>query len=182
MSSLRLTWLLVALNLLVLFWAVSVYQYEYQDEAAGQSTLKKGVELPDFPVFIPQVGEDYPDILERPLFNELRSLAESETGEIVKVTKNRDNRSLLKLVGVVLLPEGSRALILKPDRTIEKVAPGQKVDGWELLSINDDSVQLEQSGKKLQLQLERKSEPQSKRKQRTGPVRRKQGSRKPERG
>lgn len=181
MSSLRLTWLLAALNVLVLFWAVSVYQNEYKDEILVTSKAKKSIELPTLPIFIPQTVDQFSDILDRPIFNEFRLPSENETTAIEKVSKNSDNGSLLKLVGVVLLPEGSQALILKPDRKVEKVTTGQKVDGWELMSINKDRVVLEQSGKKLRLQLDRKSQYVPSRKQRAPPVRRKQDSRKPAR-
>ena len=158
MSSVRLTWLLIVLNLLAVLWAVSVYKSDDQVEIISTAPTEKPVELPAFPAFIPQSGEAYLEIVDRPLFNELRQPPENEEVPIEKVTKNRDNRTLLKLVGVALQPEGSQALILKPDRTVEKISTGQKIDGWELLSIDEESVLLQQSGQELRLLLERKSQ------------------------
>lgn len=159
MNSLRLTWLLVVLNLVTAsgLFIVAVQHREVLEKTGAGAGLE--FELPSIPVYQSGFQSDYSGIIDRPLFDESRRPPEkaAESGKIQPDSQST-NASEFKLVGVVISPENSQALLLKPGSEVKKLEPGNKIDDWQLESINADSVVLVRGAQKAEIKLERKSQ------------------------
>jgi len=156
MNSLRLTWPLLILNLIMLYllYTISTHKIEPVSGVTADASVLR--ELPSLPEHELAVSLESTDILERPLFNADRRPVEiTEPAEIEALNTANTNAADFKLVGVVMSPDGSQALLLKSDRQIESVFLGNKIEGWKLQSIDPDSIVLVKGVKTIQLELER---------------------------
>lgn len=170
MNSLRLTWLLAGLNLVALFLLFSVYVEQAGPGKYEAAAGKINQDMPTVPELTANTIGDISEILERPLFNEDRRPIEI-TEPVVSTKKTPANDTLdYKLVGVALLPENTQALLQTKKREIERVKLGERIDGWELTSVEADSVVLVKAGKEVQLMLERTSPTVKKTKRRFNPT------------
>jgi hypothetical protein len=152
-----MTWLLVALNLLAAYWLISVYGQDRRLQAGAAVDAVGQSNIPPLPVYEPVLDSDISAILERPLFNETRQPEKTDDEDVDDKGQNSDiNR--YRLIGVVLLPEISQALLLMPNREIEEIRLGEKFEGWELKSIDADNAVFEKAGTTVELPLERKSD------------------------
>ena len=160
MNSLRLTWLLVALNLVVIFVLLSVFVEKSEPGRGVEAVAGKVVQdLPTVPEITFNIIGDVSEITERPLFNEDRQPDEVIEPEIPTAKAPASDASEFKLVGIVLRPDISLALLQRKNREVEQVIKGGQIDGWELTSVEDETVVLVKAGKKVQLELERTSLP-----------------------
>ena len=158
MNSIRLTWLLVLLNLVILFIFFNVYVEKSGPGKYDVVTSKVNQDMSTVPVLASRVVGDVSGISERPLFNEDRQPVEIPEPAIPTKQTPTSNAIEYKLVGIVLLPENSHALLQTKSRELEWVLKGEDIDGWELTSVEPDSVVLVKAGKKVQLMLERTSQ------------------------
>ncbi len=171
MNSLRLTWLLLALNLVVGFILLTVYFEELEPVSQAVAGPKPNHKIPTIPAYQTDTDNSYTAIMNHPLFNESRLPEEEpQESEITKLNTKQINASEFTLLGVVISPEETQALLQKKDRSIERVSLGERIDGWELKSVEAASVVLVNAGKNIQLTLERTS--QTKTKTRRKPKRR----------
>lgn len=96
--------------------------------------------------------ENYQELLARPLFwserRPLESVVPSEAGA------GQQPLSFV-LIGVVVSPESSHALLSKPGSgDVAKVQPGDVVEGWQVETLTADSVTLTRGGEKRQIYLD----------------------------
>ena len=157
MNSLRLTWLLLALNLVAGFILLTVYFDELEPVSQAVAGAKINLKMPAVPDQS-DAENNFSAIMNHPLFNETRLPEEEpEKSEITKVDTQQSNASEFTLVGVVISQEDTQALLQKKDRSIERVSLGERIDGWELKSVEAASVVLVNGGKNIQLTLDRTS-------------------------
>jgi len=96
----------------------------------------------------------YEEIISRPLFLADRrpppAMPESPAEPVA------EQEATLLLVGVMLSPEGQRALVhLKEENRLVRLQVGESAGGWKLEAITPDSATLSQGEDTLKLQLER---------------------------
>ena len=175
MNSQRLTWLLVGLNLLVAYLLYDAFNLEYKLHGSTGFTDMNAQKLHAISNFSRETNINFSEITARPLFNEDRLPLHSEDAVDTPAMASDGNAAAFKLVGTVLLPEVSQALLQKKDRKIEKVQLGEEIDGWELKSVEEDHVVLVKGVKNIQLVLERKSKAQPSLKKRRAIIKRKPG-------
>lgn len=157
MNSLRLTWLLLALNLMAGLMLITVSMDEIEPVEQLPSGRKLNIEMPHIPEYQSDSSLMYTAIIDHPLFTEgrLPEIPEEQETEALEEETQNSNASEFKLVGIVVSPENTQALLLKPDRTVERVNLGNKIDGWELESVDMAAVVLVKGEKNIQLELDR---------------------------
>ncbi len=159
MNSLRLTWLLLALNLIAGLMLITVSIDEIEPVEQQSTGRKLNIEMPGIPEYQSDSSLIYAAIIDHPLFTEgrLPEIPEEQQEVALEEETQNSNASEFKLVGIVVSPENTQALLLKPDRTVERVNLGNQIDGWELKSVDAAAVVLVKGGKNIQLELERTS-------------------------
>jgi len=157
-STHRTTVLLVGLCLVLV--GVAVFEWlkpprlsPVSGEAAqpGQSVVAR--EPAPGNVSLPPLSK-YEEIVSRPLFLADRRPPPA-TPETPAVPVAQQEATLL-LVGVMLSPEGQRALVhLKEENRLVRLQVGESAGGWKLESLTPESATLRQGGETLELRLER---------------------------
>jgi len=156
MNSRRLTWLLIVINVvLVYLLSVVFFQGNQLEETTFSSSPIKN-EVASIPSLLQDENFDFSEVIERPLFNEERKPIELPDHEKQAIIENSDPTKF-KLIGTVLLTGVSQALLQKNNLTIERVELGDTVDGWELKSVEVDHIVIVKGEKNIQLDLQRKS-------------------------
>jgi hypothetical protein len=146
---------LLAASLLVVQW----FNPPYPDEYTPLSN-KNVSEFEVEPVQPFQVAPlpDYRNIIERPLFLADRRPPE-ETSEETPVSETPVGDEDLLLLGVVLTPDANMALLQVDQRgQVARLRVGEKVNGWELQSIQPNQVNLNNGERELDLPLLRNNQ------------------------
>lgn len=149
---------LLAASLLVMRWFNPPYPDEYTP-----LPNKNVSEFEVKPVQPFQVAPltDYRNIIERPLFLADRRPPE-ETPEETPVSETPAGDGDLVLLGVVLTPDANMALLQVDQRgQVARLRVGEKVNGWELQSIQPNQVNLNNGEKELDLPLLRNNQKDS---------------------
>jgi hypothetical protein len=150
--------LLLALNALLF----SLLGYEVmalqQHQAVVSVAAPAPLELPDAaqsPVVSARTIEDYAEITNRPLFNrERRPLELQQADQVEEEALN------FTLVGVVLTPEQQVAIIYsKKQKQPVKVALWEWIEGWRLVAVAANVVELRKGKRAVELELQRASRP-----------------------
>ena len=158
MNSLRLTWLLLALNLIAGTILLMIYFEDQEPELQTVAARQLNFEMPAVPTYQSGSDSNYSAVMSHPLFNESRLPEEEpEESQATEQDTQESNASELILVGVVISPDETQALLQKKDRSIERVSLGETIDGWELKSVEPASVVLVKAGLDVELTLERTS-------------------------
>jgi hypothetical protein len=97
--------------------------------------------------------EQFPEIVNRPLFNPSRRPVQPAEPAIVRAPRMEPSR--LRLVGVMKPDDGPpRALIRYADEPTGRwIAEGGEYHGWTLTKVNENSVIVEAGGRTLELML-----------------------------
>lgn len=160
MASLRATWLFILLNMQLGYIMLGTFQDE--SELIDSGTMQPAVkfEIPVLPVYSSSSTLDYTEILDRPLFNEDRLPGKADESVRSLATTPGLQAKNLSLVGIVLRPEETVALLRVAGRGKQEVigaSQGEIVEGWTIKSIQEDRVFLYKGKQKLELLLERLS-------------------------
>jgi len=96
-------------------------------------------------------------IVERPLFSPDRQPQEAGTTEITPVQKTTIKKPELQLRGIVLSEDEQVALIkVRKDPGLKRIKLNEKIQGWTLTELKDNSAKLASGDQELVLELNRK--------------------------
>lgn len=156
----RLLLLNALLCSLLLYEVVTLQQQAYTPDVSEAMALPLAPELMRGSRLEHSLA-DYAEVTSRPLFNkERRPLAKSDAGV------SDEDAKAFSLVGVVLTPEQQVAIIYSRNQGQPvKVALWEWIDGWRLISVVADTVQLKKGSNTLSLSLQRTSNAVTKPKQ-----------------
>lgn len=102
--------------------------------------------------------DDYAEITSRPLFNRERRPIEQQQAEQVE-----EEALNFSLVGVVLTPEQQVAIIYsKKQKQPVKVALWEWIEGWRLVAVAANVIELRKGNRSVELELQRASQPGAK--------------------
>jgi hypothetical protein len=156
MNSFRLTLLLVLLNFIIAYRLFSLYTHDNGlIQPAATNSARMDLKLPEIPLHEAGNAFAFTDIAERPLFSESRRPEPVEEEAVINANEQGTDASEYTLIGIVMSSENSQALLLKPDREVERVMLGDSIDGWELKSIGADRAIFVRGDKNRELLLDR---------------------------
>jgi hypothetical protein len=150
-TSLLMLGCVLAASLLVVQW-FNPPSVEEVTSAPNQTSSNEFEVTPVQPFQIDPLN-DYRDIIERPLFLAERRPPEEVPEEMPASETPVDDEDLV-LLGVVLTPDANMALLLVDQGgRIARLRVGEKVNGWELQSVQANQVNLHNGEKELDLPL-----------------------------
>jgi hypothetical protein len=109
-----------------------------------------GPELEEFE--LPPVT-DYVEMVQRPLFAEGRKPLDEATEAMQAGAEAQKTPLNLKLMGVILTPEGEKALLVNEQGKYKRAKKDEEVNSWRLLEIEADRVVLQQDSERQVLPL-----------------------------
>ncbi len=102
----------------------------------------------------PRAVKDYAEIINRPLFNMERRPLVQEESEL-----SEEEARAFTLIGVVITPEQQVAILYSRSQQLPiKVAQWDWIEGWRLISIKANGVELRKGKNTLDLTLQRNSQ------------------------
>ncbi len=105
---------------------------------------------------------DFDEITQRPLFSSTRQPEEKEEEEVFEdiFFEPPVQQPDFKLVGIVLSPEENMALIQSENESnLQRVMLNETIEGWELIKINPNLVELGSGDQLITLEIEREANP-----------------------
>ncbi len=122
---------------------------------------------PSFRPFRMPPQQRFSELVERPPFTQSRRPPEVSAEPVTRREAPRQDLKLT-LIGVILQPDRQYALVQRPGRKeAQRVAKGEKIDGWQVEGILPDRVVLSQAKKVVELELKdaKINRPKAKRRQ-----------------
>ncbi|MGR9106185.1 MAG: type II secretion system protein N [Gammaproteobacteria bacterium] len=112
--------------------------------------------------FVLPPKENFNEIVERPLMIQgRRPVPETKDTPIIQQPVRRPGEEIkIKLMGVVMTPKGTSALLQDAKGVYRRVEIEGTIDGWQLAELHEDRVVLEQGGEHEELKL-RKPKPKN---------------------
>lgn len=136
-------------------------------QVAAGAAAQDAAAAPRFQPFRMPPPQRFAELVERPPF--IRSRRPPEVTAQPEVRREAPRRDLrLTLIGVILQPKQQYALVQRPGRSeAQRLARGEKIDGWQVEGILPDRVVLSQAKEVVELELKdaKINRPRAKRRQ-----------------
>lgn len=166
-----LSYLCVMLAAILWFEMNFTQSTDQEVDQSTRDTVSKSKNLNNQKSIFPELVA-YDEIIQRPLFNETRQpFVASESEKALAKPKQKNNRTIkkqeqLSLSAVVITPDKQIAIFQSGrNKSLQRIALGELIDGWYLDEVSPHSVQLKKGEEIKNLELEikgSKSKPENK--------------------
>ena len=126
---------------------------ELPAQAVAKSATPDAAVEPGFQPFRMPPQQQFSELVERPPFTQSRrSPAVTAQPQVRQSAPRKDLK--LTLIGVILQPDQQYALVQRPGKkAAQRLARGEKIDGWQVEGILPDRVILSQAKEVVELEL-----------------------------